>query len=98
MYYQNNEITTIEQFAELEKCSIDKTNVWVLIKSIIKSEAYDVLWFYYVEELSIKEISKIMQKSISWVKMTLLRNKKKLASNHNLKALSKDYLMLSIKL
>jgi len=77
MYYQGNEISTSKQVAELEKCFIDQTNIWLHIKSLIKSEAYDVLWFYYVEELTIKEISIILQKSISWVKMTLFRNKKK---------------------
>lgn len=98
MYYQDKEISTEPQFDELEKCSIDRKNIWVIIKSLVKSEAYDVLWFYYVEELTIKEISKILQKSVSWVKMTLLRNKKKLAVSKKLRALSNDYLMLSIKL
>lgn len=96
MYYQNKEVPMITQIAELEKCSIDQTNIWVHIKCIIKSDAYDVLWFYYVEETSIKEISKILQKSISWVKMTLYRSKKKLAVSKKLRILSKDYLMQGI--
>jgi RNA polymerase sigma-70 factor (ECF subfamily) len=98
MYYQNKEISMNTQIAELEKCSIDQTNIWIHIKYIIKSDAYDVLWFYYVEEASIKEISKILQKSISWVKMTMYRSKKKLAVSNKLKILSKDYLMIGIKL
>ena len=34
MYYQDKEISSDTKFAELEKCSIDQTNIWILIKSI----------------------------------------------------------------
>ena len=98
MYYQDKDLSISAQITELDKCSIDQSNIWVHIKDVIKSDAYDVLWFYYIEELSIKEISKILQKSISWVKMKMYRSKKKLAVSKKLRTLSKDFLMLGIKL
>ncbi len=60
---------------------IDQNNIWALIKQDIKPASYDVLWFFYMEQLSIKEIAHIMNKSQSWVKTNLHRSKMKLSNN-----------------
>ena len=97
LYYQHDELneSLIENTSDH---SIDRNNLWIQIKNSIKPEAYDVLWFYYIEELNIKEIAKILQRSQSWVKISLFRSKKKLAKSQNMKNLSKDYLMQGIVL
>ena len=58
----------------------------------LNQQAFDVLWFYYVEEFSIKEISQILHSSQSWVKMTLFRSKRKLAKNENIYTLFQQVL------
>lgn len=92
-YRQYEDLSEINASVELEEFEVDKNNIWVQIKKIVKSDAYDVLWFFYVEDLSIKEIAQILQRSQSWVKISLFRSKKKLAHSDEIKVLSKDYLI-----
>ncbi|MBL4773266.1 MAG: sigma-70 family RNA polymerase sigma factor [Alcanivoracaceae bacterium] len=93
LYYQNNEVVSINHTTDLDTALMDQSNIWVQIKKILSSAAYDVLWFFYIEELTIKEIAKILQYSQSWVKISLFRSKKKLAINKKIKILSQDFLM-----
>ena len=90
---QYDDLSKIDTSVELEELAIDKNNIWIQIKKIVNCDAYDLLWFFYVEELSIKEIAIICQKSQSWVKISLYRAKKKLSINNSIRVLSKDYLM-----
>ncbi len=90
---QYDDLSKIDTSVELEELEIDKNNIWLQIKAVINSESYDVLWFFYAEELSIKEIAQILQKSQSWVKISLYRAKKKLSINKNIRVLSNDFLM-----
>ena len=85
-----------EATVELDELTIDKNNIWLQIKKIVSAEGYDVLWFFYVEELPTKEIAQILKRTNSWVKISLYRNKKKLAQNKKIQVLSKEYLMLGI--
>ena len=77
---------------ELYSNTEEKDNIWVHIKEILKQDAYDVLWFFYVEQFSIKEIAKILQRSQSWVKISLYRSKKKLLKNEIIQSLSEDFI------
>ncbi|MFK8010554.1 MAG: RNA polymerase sigma factor [Marinicellaceae bacterium] len=97
LYYQENQQQTPNHTDENQH-KIDRNNIWFQIKSLLKPEAYDVLWFFYSEELSIKDIAKILQRSQSWVKISLFRSKKKLANSQNMKRLSKDFLMQGLLL
>ena len=78
--------------------SIDENNTVRAIDAYadgldLNQQAFDVLWFYYVEEFSIKEISQILHSSQSWVKMTLFRSKRKLAKNENIYTLFQQVLI-----
>lgn len=66
---------------EADPFAVDQSNIWRLIKQDLKPNSYDVLWFYYTEQLSIKEIAHIMNQSLSWVKTNLHRSKMKLGNN-----------------
>ena len=61
--------------------AVDQNNIWNIIKQDVSPSSYDVLWFFYVEQASIKEISHIMEQSESWVKTNLHRSKMKLSNN-----------------
>jgi len=90
---QYDDLSKIDICVELDELEIDENNIWIQIKKIINSDAYDLLWFFYVEELSIKEIAQVLKRSQSWVKITLYRSKKKLSINNSIKVLSDEYLM-----
>ena len=81
-----------EEVAVMDDYEIDRNNIWLHIKNSISSEAYDVLWFYYAEELSLKEIAYIMKRTLSWVKISLYRSKNTLAGMTSIQELSKGFL------
>lgn len=82
----------LDHSTEMDDHKIDQHNIWKQVKRIVSGPAYDVLWFFYIEELSIKEIAEILQRSQSWVKISLFRSKRKLAANKTIINLSQDYL------
>jgi len=58
----------------------ERENVWLAAKRLLSDEAYSAMWLRYVEDMSVKEISRALDKSLSWTKVTLLRGRRKLAS------------------
>lgn len=98
LYYKYDEQQSVGNLIGSSKHEIDRDNFWIQVKSSVNAETYDVLWFFYIEELSIKEIAKVLQHSQSWVKICLFRCKRKLSKNQKIKNLSKDYLMQGILL
>jgi RNA polymerase sigma-70 factor (ECF subfamily) len=92
-YYRNHsDLTDCHASVELEELTFDKDNIWIQVKKVVSSQSYDVLWFFYVEELPVKEIAKILQRSTSWVKINLYRSKKKLSVNSSIRTLSRGFL------
>lgn len=55
-------------------------NIWPLIKHHLGDTVHDLLWFFYVEGLSVKDMALIMNQSTSWVKTNLHRGKMKLSN------------------
>lgn len=94
----NMESSEILNCIELDELSIDTENIWIQISKILSKQSYDILWFFYVEDLSTKEIAHILQRSNSWVKIILYRSRKKLATSKNLRELSKEYLIKGMTL
>ena len=70
-----------EYATEQDPFAIDQNNIWRIIKHDTEPSSYDVLWFFYIEQASIKEIAQIMNKSTAWVKTNLHRSKMKLSNN-----------------
>jgi RNA polymerase sigma-70 factor (ECF subfamily) len=91
-FFSNKEQLISQKTTAIDESFKDDMNIWYTIKSIINNQAFDVLWFYYVEEFSIKEIAQILHSSQSWVKMTLFRSKRKLAKNENIYSLFQQLL------
>jgi RNA polymerase sigma factor (sigma-70 family) len=99
IYYSNKELTMPNnESTEKQLHTFDSDNIWIQIKSILKADAFDVMWFYYIEELTIKEIAQILKHGQSWVKISLFRSKKKLAKNKSIQSLSKEYLIQGLLL
>jgi RNA polymerase sigma-70 factor (ECF subfamily) len=80
-YHTDKAITENDWISNQDPYTVDQDNIWKLIKKDLNPASYDVLWFFYVEQNSIKEIAQIMNQSTSWVKTNLHRSKIKLSNN-----------------
>lgn len=87
---EQNQQQKTEQDNIIDK--ISKNNIWKMIRKHLSEESFDTLWFFYAEEFSLAEVSIILQRSESWVKVTLHRSKKKLANIPSVKKLMEDNL------
>ncbi|MFC3194912.1 RNA polymerase sigma factor [Marinicella sediminis] len=76
-----------EPAIENDLLALDRNNFWRLIKRDVSARQYDLLWFFYVEQYTIKDIAHIMKQSESWVKTNLHRGKMTLSNNRELAAL-----------
>jgi len=56
-----------------------RENVWLTAKRLLSADAFHALWLRYVEELSIRDVSRALDRSPSWVKVTLMRSRNRLA-------------------
>lgn len=86
----NKEEPRFEQQTYIDEGGSHETNIWPIIKKHVSKQSFDVLWFFYSEEFSIKEIAQILHCSQSWVKMSLFRSKKKLGKNTEIQNLFLD--------
>ncbi len=66
----------------LEACIVDSDheNVWLTAKRLLSEEAYAAMWLRYVEDMSIKEIARALDKTQSWTKVTMLRGRRSLSA------------------
>jgi len=66
----------------LAKCIVasDRENVWLTAKRLLNQDAYAAMWMRYVEDMSIKEVARAMDKTQSWAKVTLLRGRRSLSA------------------
>jgi RNA polymerase sigma-70 factor (ECF subfamily) len=58
----------------------DRENVWLTAKRVLNQDAYEAMWLRYVEDMSIKEIARALDKTQSWTKVTLLRGRRSLSA------------------
>lgn len=97
-YSQQNELNLPEITLEIEEKYVSKDNIWYHIRQILSPNAFDIIWFYYVEEFNAKETARILQCSQSKVKMSLFRSKRKLAKNSNIKFLFQELVQVELTL
>jgi RNA polymerase sigma-70 factor (ECF subfamily) len=66
----------------LQECmdASDRENVWLTAKRLLNQDAYAAMWLRYVEDMSIKEVAKALDKTQSWTKVNLLRGRRSLAA------------------
>lgn len=58
----------------------ERENVWIAAKRLLSGDAYAAMWLRYVEDMSVKEIARALDKSLSWTKVTLLRGRRRLTA------------------
>lgn len=74
-----------EEGDPLQQCitSSDSENLWVSARRILNDDVFAATWLRYAEDMSIKDISQALDRSISWTKVNLLRARKALEAELN---------------
>ena len=69
----------------LEQCiaASERQNLWLSAKRLLSDEVYTAMWLRYVEDMSISDIAAILERSISWTKVNLLRARQQLDAEMN---------------
>ncbi len=64
----------------LEQCIVhgQRENLWLTAKQILAPAAFTAMWLHYVEDMPMKEVSRALNRSISWTKVTLFRARRRL--------------------
>lgn len=56
----------------------DRENLWLTAQRLISAEAYSAMWLRYVEDMTVRDVARVMEKPISWTKVTLMRSRRRL--------------------
>ena len=56
----------------------DRENLWQCARRELNDEVYTAMWLRYVEDMSVNDISTVLERSVSWTKVNLLRGRKTL--------------------
>jgi len=54
-------------------------NLWLTAKEVLSADAFTAMWLRYAEEMSTQEVSRALDRSNSWTKVTLMRARRKLS-------------------
>ncbi|NIA27533.1 MAG: sigma-70 family RNA polymerase sigma factor [Desulfobulbaceae bacterium] len=61
----------------------ERSNLWMAARRLLNDEVYAAMWLRYVEDMSVKDISSVLERSVSWTKVNLLRGRKALDADLN---------------
>ena len=54
----------------------DRENLWQCARRKLSDEVFAAMWLRYVEDMSIKDIATVLERSVSWTKVNLMRGRK----------------------
>jgi len=74
-----------EEGGPLELCiaANERQNLWLSAKRLLSDDVYTAMWLRYVEDMSVNDIAAVLERSISWTKVNLLRARKQLNADLN---------------
>lgn len=61
----------------------DSKNLWVVARRSLNDDVFAAMWLRYVEDMSVNDIAKTLDRSASWTKVNLLRARKILDTELN---------------
>ena len=64
----------------------DRENLWVTARRVLKDDVYTAMWLRYVEDMSVNDIAAVLDRSVSWTKVNLLRGRRLLDAELNQQA------------
>lgn len=68
----------------------DRDNLWIAARRLLNDEVYTAMWLRYAEDMSVKDIAAVLDRSVSWTKVNLLRGRKILDADINNDATDKQ--------
>lgn len=77
----SEEVDAIDPAADpLKDCIVEseRENLWLTAKRSLSADAFTAMWLRYVEDMSIKDVAKAVDRSASWTKVTLMRARRTL--------------------
>jgi len=57
----------------------ERENVWLAARRVLNDDSYAALWLRYVEDMPVREVSRALDRSLSWTKVALMRSRRRLA-------------------
>lgn len=67
----------------------ERRNLWLIARQSLSSEVYAAMWLRYVEDMSVKDIAAVLERSVSWAKVNLMRARQTLDAQLNEKPTAK---------
>ena len=69
-----------EEDDPLQHCirASDRENLWVTARRALNNEVFTAMWLRYVEDMSVNDIAAVLDRSVSWTKVNLLRGRRSL--------------------
>lgn len=64
---------------QIEMNMEQRRSLWQTARSCLSDAQFTALWLFYVEDLPLIEIGKIMKRPVSWVKVNLMRARRRLS-------------------
>lgn len=68
----------------------DRENLWLTARRLLNDEVYTAMWLRYAQDMSVKDIAAVLDRSLSWTKVNLLRGRKILDAEINKDATDKQ--------
>ena len=77
-----------EEDDPLKNCiaASERENLWVSARRVLKDDVYTAMWLRYVEDMSVNDISAVLERSVSWTKVNLMRGRRRLDDELNREA------------
>jgi RNA polymerase sigma-70 factor (ECF subfamily) len=69
-----------EENDPLQQCigASESENLWVSARRLLNDDVYTAMWLRYAEDMSVKDISTALDRSVSWTKVNLMRGRQAL--------------------
>ena len=61
----------------------ERDNLWRSAKRVLSDEVFAAMWLRYVEDMSVRDISSVLERTPSWTKVNLLRGRRALETEMN---------------
>ncbi len=72
-----------EESDPLLQCIADSEadNLWVSARRLLNDDVFTAMWLRYTEDMSVGDISKTLDRSVSWTKVNLMRGRQALEND-----------------
>ncbi len=58
----------------------ERENLWLTARRLLSADAYSAMWLRYVEDMSVKDVARTLERPVSWTKVTLMRSRRRLSA------------------